>query len=160
MRTLPITTPWNLPEFVAVVARHRGKPIQVLARAGLPDADLPCGLWIGRASDDIIVYDDTTSSYHAEQIVLHELGHLLLDHGGGETSSPDTPYIQRLVPDLDPATVRRVLGRSRFDSNEENQAELFASLVLSESRRTSVESALSNTFFRDAAVRRAAPNGC
>ena len=146
--SLPIPTPWNLSEFVDTVAAHRGKPIQVIARAGLSDVNLPCGLWIGRANDDIIVFDDTTSTYHAEQIVLHELGHVLLDHGGaGDTLARQ---IQRLLPDIDPGAVQRVLGRSGFDNDEESQAELFASLVMSKSRRTLVESALSSTFFRDA----------
>lgn len=149
MSSLTYPTPWSLRQFIDTVAEDRGKPITVMAQPGLAKANQPCGLWIGRESDDIIVYDDTTSSYHTEQIVLHELGHILLDHGAGGGLSTSS-QIERLVPDIDPATVRRVLERSVYDSEEESQAELFASLVLSQANRAAVESRFYSTFFRDA----------
>ncbi|MCV7340431.1 hypothetical protein [Mycobacterium haemophilum] len=126
----------------------RGKPIRLIPHSGLSGPGQPCGVWIGRHTDDIIVYDDTTSGYHVEQIILHELGHLLLEHHCGPNSS-DTASIQELVPDLDPATVTHVLNRTSYDTEQESQAELFASLIMSESRKAYTASKFLRTFLRD-----------
>ncbi|MBV8347441.1 MAG: hypothetical protein JOZ49_07890, partial [Mycolicibacterium sp.] len=133
--SLTIPTPWHLGALIDVVARDRGKPIRLIPYTGLSTAGQPCGIWIGRKTDDIIVYDDTTSGYHGEQIILHELGHLLLEHHNGPKNA-DAVSIQELLPDIDPGTVSHVLGRSAYDSEQESQAELFASLMMSQSRKT------------------------
>lgn len=149
VETLPRTAPWDLSRFVADVARSRGKPIQVIAHRGLAMLDQPCGLWIGRDDDDILVYDNTTSAYHGEQIVLHELGHVLLDHGGEQRSVVAVNQIARLLPDFDVSTVQQVLGRNVYDTEEERQAELFASVVLSQRRHAPSHSRFLHTFLRD-----------
>ncbi|MGA9374258.1 MAG: hypothetical protein WBV64_04380 [Mycobacterium sp.] len=148
--SLTIPTPWDLRLVIDSVADNRGKPIWLLPQTGLAGYNQPCGMWIEREADDIIVYDDETSSYHTEQIVLHELGHILLDHGAGGDVAGAKLQIELMVPDIDPATVRRVLGRSSYDSQDESQAELFASLMLSQSRSALAESCFYRTFFRDA----------
>jgi hypothetical protein len=146
--SLAIPAPWDLTALIDVVARDRGKPIRLIPYSGLSAAAQPCGMWIGRKTDDIIVYDDTTSGYHGEQIILHELGHLLLDHHDGPKNA-DAVSMRELLPDIDPATVSHVLGRSAYDSEQESQAELFASLMMSQSRKTHRASRLLDTFLRD-----------
>jgi hypothetical protein len=145
--SIEVPVPWDLPSLIDAVARGRGKPIHVAGFSGLSGPGRPCGIWIARDADDIIVYDDTTSDYHAEQIVLHELGHLLLDHhemAGGVAI--DTMTIAQLVPDIEPETVRKILGRAVFDNEQESQAELFASLMMSQRRRRDRESRILDTF--------------
>ena len=146
--SLAIPTPWDVAALIDVVARDRGKPIRLIPYTGLSAAGQPCGIWIGRKTDDIIVYDGTTSGYHGEQIILHELGHLLLEHHNAPQNT-DAVSIRELLPDIDPGTVSHVLGRSAYDSDQESQAELFASLIMSQSRRTRPGSKFSSTFLRD-----------
>ncbi|WP_082977211.1 hypothetical protein [Mycobacterium sp. 852002-50816_SCH5313054-b] len=147
--SLPIPEPWHLKSFIEVVADKRGKPIRLIPHPGLFGSGQPCGIWIGRRTDDIIVYDDTTSSYHVEHIVLHELGHLLLQHRSSPGSDAAALSIQELLPDVDPATVLHVLGRTAYDNEQESQAELFASFVMSESRKSRPASKFLSTFLRD-----------
>ena len=146
--SLPVPEPWDLWSFVDVVADRRGKPIRLIPYPGLLGSGQPCGIWIGRSTDDIIVYDDTTSSYHVEHIILHELGHVLLKHRSPGTD-PEALSINELVPDVDPATVLHVLGRTAYDTEQENQAELFASFLMSESRKSHPASKFLSTFLRD-----------
>ena len=44
-------------------------------------ADSPCGLWLARDTDDLIFHETGTSDYHIDQIVRHEVGHMVLGHG-------------------------------------------------------------------------------
>jgi hypothetical protein len=145
---LIIPGPWNLQSFIDGVARKRGKPIRLMPLPGLFGSGQPCGIWIGRETDDIIVYDDTTSSYHVEHIVLHELGHLLLEHRS-QPSEANALSIHELLPDVDPATVVHVLGRTAYDNEQESQAELFASFLMTESRRSQPVSRFMSTFIHD-----------
>jgi hypothetical protein len=147
--SLTVPEPWDLTSFIDSVASKRGKPIRLMPHTGLFGSGQPCGIWIGRNTDDIIVYDDTTSSYHVEHIVLHELGHLLLEHRSGPDSDPDTVSIHELLPDVDPATVLHVLGRTAYDNEQESQAELFASFLMSESRRSRPASRFLRSFIND-----------
>jgi hypothetical protein len=55
--------------------------------------------------------------------VLHELAHILCEHTGADGT------IDRLFPDLDPATVRKVLGRVGYTTAQEREAEMMASLI-------------------------------
>jgi hypothetical protein len=146
---LTIPEPWDLKSFIDDVARKRGKPIELMPYPGLFGSGQPCGIWIGRTTDDIIVYDDTTSSYHVEHIVLHELGHLLLQHSSHHGSDANALSIHELLPDVDPATVVQVLGRTAYDNEQESQAELFASFLMTESRRSHPASKFMRTFIAD-----------
>jgi hypothetical protein len=147
--SLSIPEPWDLKSFIDVVADKRGKPIRLIRHPGLFGSGQPCGIWIGRGTDDIIVYDDTTSNYHVEHIILHELGHVLLQHHSSPGTEPEALSINELLPDVDPATVLHVLGRTAYDNEQESQAELFASFLMSESRKSHPASKFLSTFFRD-----------
>jgi hypothetical protein len=148
--TLDVPRPWNLIGFVDALACARGRAIRLIPHSGLAGRSGTYGLSIARDGDDIIVYDDATSSYHAEQIVLHEIGHVLLEHTSPEVDVGAPPVlIEHLLPDLDPATVRCVLGRSAFDAPQERQAELFASLVMSQCRNGLPRSVLLRTLLRN-----------
>jgi hypothetical protein len=149
MRSLSVPTPWDLAEFLDQVALGRNRPIRLLPYPGLSALGQPCGMWIGRDTDDILVFDTTTSGYHTEQIILHELGHVLLEHGCQRPARPVLATIRQLVPDVEPGTVSRVLARSAFDDATESEAELFASLIMSEQRKVSRDSPMADTFLAD-----------
>jgi hypothetical protein len=117
-----IPSPFDLDTFCAEVAARRGRPMIRRPVAGL-SAGAPCGLWIGTGSADHVFYDPGTSPLHAEHIVLHEVAHILSGHSGGDGA------LALLFPDLDPATVSRVLGRVSYTSAQEREAEMMASLI-------------------------------
>jgi hypothetical protein len=151
--SLALPDPWDLNTFVAQVAETVGKPISVVAQPELAADGFPCGLVVERTGDIVIIYDSTSSGYHGDHIVLHEIAHLLLNHADpgddGHQHAGFVNAVEVLLPDCDPAGVLRVLGRTDYDETEESQAELFASLVMSESRYGRPQSSLRATFFRD-----------
>jgi hypothetical protein len=146
---LDVPDPWDLRALLNALAVKRGKPIHLVARGGLSGYAPMCGMWIGREHDDIIVYDSETSCYHAEQIVLHELGHLLLHHcQWNQNQTRGMPRMESLVPDLDPGMVQHVMRRNLFEDDQESEAELFASLLMSHRRPLTSRSRLLGTFLR------------
>jgi hypothetical protein len=130
LRGIPIPHPFDLDAFCAGLAARRGRPLHLRPVPGL-SADAPCGLWIGTAEADHVFYDPGTSPLHAEHIVLHELAHILSGHTGSAGA------LDRLFPDLDPATVRHVLGRVGYTTAQEREAEMIASLIRGRSARGS-----------------------
>jgi hypothetical protein len=122
LRGIRIPEPFDLDAFCGEIAARRGRPLLRTPVPGL-SAEAPCGLWIGTAQADHVFYDPGTSPLHAEHIVLHELAHILSGHSGV------TGAVPALFPDLDPATVTRVLGRVSYTSAQEREAEMMASLI-------------------------------
>ena len=125
IRDLDIPSPFDLTEFAARLERQRNRPIRL--RPVSFAAGAPCGLWIGTAEADYVFYEQGTTPFHRNFIALHELAHMLLGHRG-------LPAWQRLArrvaPDISPALVRLMLGRSGYSSPEEREAETLASSIL------------------------------
>lgn len=108
--TLP--SPWNLASFVRSVGQERGRPILLLPT---DTAGSMCGLWVATDHADYIAYEQSTSGFHRDHIVLHELGHIILGHHG--------------------RSLERVGDRARYPDRQEQQAEVFGSLVLQRAGR-------------------------
>ena len=85
---------------------------------------LPCGMWIATDTVDYIFHGRGTSPLHQQNIVLHEIGHMLCDHTGRDAG------IAAMLSSLDPAMVKRVLARDRYSTPQEKEAELAAALIL------------------------------
>lgn len=152
---LPIPRPWDRTTFVENVAALRGRPITLISTADLElpvTPDSACGIWLMRDSEDVIIYEAATSEYHIDQIVCHELGHMLLDHdraaGTSEGARAPDPLLRSAFPDLDPATVRAVLGRSDYGDRLEREAETFATLVMVAAVADHPSQGLRNVLFR------------
>jgi len=90
-----------------------------------------CGLYVSTAGADYIYTPLRTTLFHREHIALHEIGHLIAGHQGGVGVSDLAPD---LLPDLSPSLVRAVLGRTSYTSEQEQEAEYFATLVVKRSR--------------------------
>lgn len=134
-----IPSPWNRDRFLSALGEWRGRPIQLMpvGSAALPGVwnparGTPCGLWLDTEDADVIAYAEGTTDFHIDQIIGHEAGHMVLDHDAG---AEGLTGLQQLLPDIDPATIRRVLGRSEFSDFQEDEAELFADLLLSSTSR-------------------------
>lgn len=133
-RELPIPVPWDRDVFINNVAEMRGRAIRLIPTDTTTLADSPCGLWLACDDEDLILHEIGTTEYHIDQIVGHEIGHILLGHGrsGARGYDPvrEHELFRRALPDIDPETVRAVLGRTDYGSDQERDAEMFASLLM------------------------------
>ncbi|MEV7043973.1 hypothetical protein [Amycolatopsis sp. NPDC051061] len=124
LRDLDLPASFDVPTLCAALGERRGRPIRLLPLPGLSEV---CGLWIATETTDLIAYERHTSAPHQDHIVLHEIGHLLCDHYPASLTPAE--QMRLLLPSLDPAMVRRVLGRAGYSSVEEREAEFFASML-------------------------------
>lgn len=121
---LPLDRLSGVEELCALLTVRRGRPV-------LPEAaPLPstiAGVWVASERADYIFYAQDAPRPHQEHIVLHELAHLLCGHGSG----PAQVELLRalLFPHLDQTCVRSALGRTRYDTRQEREAELLATLI-------------------------------
>jgi hypothetical protein len=126
---LDIPQPFDLGRFLAHVERRRNRAIFVHPFTSGPG--IPCGLWLGTARADHIFHEEGTTPWHRTHITVHEVAHMLLGHGGSNGSRRDLAAL--LAPDVNPALVRLVMGRSAYTTAEEHDAETLASLILGQS---------------------------
>ncbi|GAB2508342.1 hypothetical protein [Nocardia heshunensis] len=132
---LSIPDPWDLIRFVDAVAAQRGKPISLVGRSGLKAAGFPCGLLAETEELTLIVYEERSSRYMVEHTVLHEIGHLLLDHEGERIHDALGDYLGGLVGPGSLARMETALARGVFGTAKELEAEAFANLIMPAMRR-------------------------
>ncbi|WP_221355958.1 regulator component [Streptomyces beigongshangae] len=111
------------------VEEFRGRPL-ILKELPEPMATAgACGLWLGTDDADYVFYEARTAPLHQQHIILHELAHVLCDHGGSPDSGglPASP----LLGDLQPRLVKRLMARTSYTTMEEQEAEMIASLIQS-----------------------------
>lgn len=152
-RELPIPVPWDRDLFIHNIAEMRGRPITLIPTDTAALIDSPCGLWLTRDNDDLILHEIGTSDYHVDQIVCHEIGHMMLGHGRtrafGADRDREIEICQLVMPDIDPAVVNAVLGRTDFAGDQERDAEMFANiLMIAAAERANHESMMRSVFFR------------
>ncbi|WP_236669580.1 hypothetical protein [Streptomyces antimycoticus] len=123
----------ELPHILSVEAlcRHlaaqRARPLRLHPLPHEAATIGACGLWLATESEDHIFYEQRTALVHQEHIVLHEIGHMLFNH---RTVALDGEVgWGTLLPDLDIRTVQRLLGRTNYATDQEQEAELFASIL-------------------------------
>lgn len=125
LRELEMRPPFEVSELCARLAQRRGRPIRLRAHP-LP-ASGPFGLWVSKAEEDLIVYQEETSRIHQVQIILHETAHMVAGHASYEQ---DEDALRMLAPSISPDAVRRLLRRADYHSPEEIEAEKIATIVL------------------------------
>lgn len=125
--TLDLPRPFSADTFCAHLSRQRRRPINVHAFPPAALGNSACGLWLATETDDHIFFETRTTPLHQEHIIMHEIAHLLFDHG----SSPASPAagLADVFTDLSPGTVRRLLGRTSYTTVQEQEAEMLASLI-------------------------------
>jgi hypothetical protein len=116
----------DLANLSSVLGKRRGRPIHLLPLK-LPVSG-PCGMWVATGTYDAVFFEKNTSLLHQHHIVAHEFGHILADHRMEHVLGSDASRL--LLPDLDPALVRRFLGRTNYTEDEEREAEVIASLLV------------------------------
>lgn len=134
VKQMPIPVPWDRDKFIEQVSTLRGRRIHLIPVDTSSIVDSPCGLWLRRDDDDLLLYAAGTSGYHIDQIVCHEVGHMVLGHSQllsyGAQRDDTAALCGSLLPDIDPATVNAVLARGEYNDDQEHEAETFASLLM------------------------------
>jgi len=101
------------------------------------DEGLPAqitGLWVGTPTRDYVFYRASLDGCHREQTILHEFAHMICDHRPARVADPQ--WLRERCPWIsDLGDVEHVCMRSDYDSPDEREAELLASLILARSTR-------------------------
>ncbi|MEV0113240.1 hypothetical protein AB0H77_08315 [Streptomyces sp. NPDC050844] len=124
LRTLNVRPPLSVKELCQALSQSRGRHIE-LRSYPLPPSG-PIGLWFETANADLIIFQRDTTPLHQDHIILHEVGHILADHHG---ASVDTQW-DALLPGLEIGAIRRALQRCSYDTEQEHEAELIATIIL------------------------------
>ncbi|MFE0511844.1 toxin-antitoxin system, toxin component [Streptomyces sp. NPDC058964] len=132
------------------MSRRRGRPVQF--RTAVFPPGTASGLWLDMTDQDLIVVEERTAPDHQLVILGHELWHMNADHGGHHVEG--VKVATRLLghaPDREAlqATVQRAAARTRFDLDEERDAETFGLLLASKCRPWLAGSALRGPVQRD-----------
>ena len=165
---LVMTQPFQLEEFCAAIGRDRGRPLRLLPLENAAGADLPCGLWVGLDTADLIFYEAGAAPILKAQIVLHEVSHMLLGHVSPEGTSlaefAERVEQVRLAERAEAEPAARVeataaedhatqdaelglatdrllalLARNGYSSRQEADAESLATLILERATRAGAE---------------------
>ncbi|MER8067614.1 ParH-like protein [Streptomyces sp. NPDC094034] len=126
VEALELPSPFDAGVFIDMLARTRGRPIDLVPVVARPHT--PCGLLVTTDRADCILYAADTTPLHQQHILLHEAAHIICGHH--ETAPAATAAAQVLLPHLPASLVQRVLGRSVYTEPQEQEAELVASLIL------------------------------
>jgi hypothetical protein len=128
-----IPAPWDLAVLIHRLADRRRRPIRLQA-VPFPKGDVS-GLWLPLSQEDLILYDRAASPTLKEQIIGHELGHMLMNHQvtaeGAAAPAAGTVLTASIGPDL----VGRFLARTVYDNQIEAAAEEFGTRLLQTARR-------------------------
>jgi len=124
---LPVSSPFRPEQWCEALAQRRGKPITIALISSGRDG-YACGVWVATAAMDIILVEKAATPQHQDHIIAHELGHMVFDHYG--VVEPSHALLSELLPNLNPTLVQRVLGRNAYTEREEQEAEVFASVLM------------------------------
>lgn len=135
LNQIRIPRPFEVEAFCGSLAESRGRPLHLHPLPAGADGPHIYGMWLATSSDDHIFAESRTSRPHWEHIVMHEIAHMLFDHHrlGG---TADDVLSGGLVTDLAPGTVRRILARSGYSTEQEQEAEFLASLMCTAAARS------------------------
>lgn len=147
LQELNVEQPFGLENLCLRLAARRGKPLHLRAIA-LPAR--ASGAWLATDRADFVFYEKETSAFHQEHIILHEIGHMLANH---RPVSIDADDVAQLLTHLDAALVGRILTRTGYSTDDEEEAEVFASTVHHQLRGLSRSPAVTAREVRDVLLR-------
>ena len=136
LRIIDIPDPFTVEAFRQALADRRGRAVDLHPLPESSNANAPCGVWVATATADHVFYEPGTSPFHRDHIICHELAHLLCGHA----LDVDENTLS-VLPDLDPALVRHMLGRVSYTNEQEQEAEMLAGLILQKAARDSAQGA-------------------
>ena len=134
-RELEFPEPFSAEALCGLIAEKRGRRLYLHPLPPLSGEGAPCGMWVATTAADHVYFEAATSPLHQEHIILHEVAHMLCGHtmpGLGEPA--DAEGLERGA-EPDPELIRNALARTRYTSNDEQEAEMVASVILEERAR-------------------------
>ncbi|MCH0563512.1 MULTISPECIES: toxin-antitoxin system, toxin component [unclassified Streptomyces] len=124
----------------SAMSRRRGRPVHFRTSSFPPGT--ASGLWLDMADQDLVVIEERTAPEHQLVILGHELWHMQAGHSGHHVDGA-TVAARLLHDDGDlAAAVRAVAARTRFDLDDEREAERFGLLLATKCRTWLTGSAL------------------
>ncbi|BDH10507.1 toxin [Streptomyces hygroscopicus] len=127
VREVDVPEPYDVNSMCDLLEQSRQREISLVQIVMPTGPGVPCGLWVATDDVDYILYPKHTSKAHQAHIASHEIAHILLGHESSPAHQEEVS--QLLMPNLNPALVRTVLGRTIYTSQEERAAEMVASLL-------------------------------
>ena len=134
---LPFTAPAAHPTelytaLCEAMSRRRGRPVHF--RTSAFPVGTASGLWLDMADQDLVVVEERTAPDHQLVILGHELWHMQAGHNSHHVEGAAVAA-RMLSDDADlRAAVLKVAARSRFDQEDEREAERFGLLLASKCR--------------------------
>jgi hypothetical protein len=132
---LHLPTHLTLNLLVAHIETLRGRRIAIVETAKLSGKKI-CGLWIPRDDVDVIYHSVTRGPLHKQQMILHEISHMILRHDEVDGA---TWQGVKIFQQLSGEVVTKALARGDFRSDLEAAAEHLADLLASALRGSSEE---------------------
>lgn len=132
--TLNFENTSSIRDLCVQLEKQRGRPIHLLPFE--LDPVYSSGLWVAVESADFIVFDANTSAPHQEHIIAHEVAHIICCHRS--IVALDDAHARLLFPALDPNLVRDMLRRTGYTDDQEQEAEMLATLMLQRIRSAQV----------------------
>ncbi|MGW1107348.1 hypothetical protein [Streptomyces sp. NPDC002540] len=133
LASLPLPTPFSVQGLVSAMETASGRSIRLIPIEDR-NADLrtACGLRVKGRSTTYVLYRRRPTPNQTEHTILHELAHEWLDHGASMPPAQVARSLpvgthRQLVDALGADTV--IQARARYDTVEEREAELSASLI-------------------------------
>jgi hypothetical protein len=124
---LELPDPFDIDVFVQMVAEQRQRRMIVVDEPALGSReDNVCGLWVKYPAFDVLHIRARLAPLHREATILHEIGHVLLDHSTTDRSSA----LATLFPSLAASGALSLYARSRYSDPPELEAETFARALL------------------------------
>lgn len=141
--SLGLPSHMTLDELIDWVTALRQRRIIVIETALLAGKSI-CGLWVPKNKVDVIYHARTSGPLHRQQMILHELSHMVLGHDSNPVTAGQGVSVFR---EISGEVVQRALARGDFRSDAEITAEYLADYLASSLRRSESEIFSYEAFF-------------
>ncbi len=135
----------SIRDYLERLETHRGRPIKMRTFLFRELGGGECGVYIPRRTYDEIGFP--LDAPHATHIILHEVGHMVLDHAAARR--PEDSPLFRSMASITPEALTVYLGRSVYEDCAEREAEAFATCLsaaaASPEPKSETEGAVSDT---------------
>lgn len=133
---------FTLDDIVSAIEERRDTTIKIIEFPEIKPEDGLFGIWLSTKFGDYVLHAPAPSELHRQQIILHELAHMILGHdlAVGHSSA------SKLFPDLPENAVVRTLARGHDDNQLERDAESLADRLAHSLRRNAQQSSFTKVF--------------
>jgi hypothetical protein len=115
----------TLDSLIAHVEAVRGRRMKIIETSKLTGKKI-CGLWIPRETVDVVYHSQTHGRLHRQQMILHEIAHMILRHDQCRDATWQGINVFR---EISGEVVEKALARGDFRSDLEATAEHLADLL-------------------------------